>query len=192
MQGCWRSLRPSHSRRQLHQHADYCTLAGRGYFRYPDLRFTSIGFRLARSSGNQPSGGGDALGGTTSVSSDSRGTQPRPHQTDKAARWRAGKMGADGASPSKGLGPPPVCQLSGSASKHGIPAAFSYFILYTSYFLLTSVSSDSCGAQPRPIPADKAALARGKSGRRRSIALQGFRRALPRRLRVRRPLRSKW
>ncbi len=45
------------------------------------------------------------------------------------------------------------------------------------------MSSDFCGAQPRPIPADKAALARGKSGRRRSIALQGFRRALPRRAR---------
>jgi hypothetical protein len=97
------------------QHADYCTLAGRGYFSYPDLRFSYIGFRLARSSGNQPSGVGDALGGTTSVSSDSRGTQPRPH------------------------------------------------------------------------PADKAALARGKNGRRRSIALQGVRRAPPRRLRVRRP-----
>ena len=62
-------------RRQLHQHADYCTLAGRGYFSYPDLRFSYIGFRLARSSGNQPSGVGDALGGTTSVSSDSRGGQ---------------------------------------------------------------------------------------------------------------------
>jgi hypothetical protein len=36
------------------------------------------------------------------------------------------------------------------------------------------VSSDSRGAQPRPIPADEAALARGKNGRRRSIALQGI------------------
>ena len=36
----------------------------------------------------------------------------------------------------------------------------------------TSVSSDFCGAQPRPYPADKATLARGKNGRRRSIALQ--------------------
>ena len=38
----------------------------------------------------------------------------------------------------------------------------------------TSVSSDSRGAQHRPHPVDKAALARGKNGRRRSIALQGF------------------
>jgi hypothetical protein len=45
------------------------------------------------------------------------------------------------------------------------------------------VSSDSRGAQPRLIPADKAALARGKNGRRRSIALQGFRWALSRRVR---------
>ena len=37
------------------------------------------------------------------------------------------------------------------------------------------VSSDLCGAQPRLITADKAALTRGKNGRRRSIALQGFR-----------------
>jgi len=36
------------------------------------------------------------------------------------------------------------------------------------------VSSDFCGAQPRPHPSDKATLARGKSGRRRSIALQIF------------------
>jgi len=36
------------------------------------------------------------------------------------------------------------------------------------------VSSDSRGAQARIHPADKAALARGKSGRRRSIALQGI------------------
>ena len=38
----------------------------------------------------------------------------------------------------------------------------------------TSVSSDLCGAKARLIPADKAVLARGKNGRRRSIALQGF------------------
>ena len=36
------------------------------------------------------------------------------------------------------------------------------------------MSSDSRGAQPRLIPSDKAALARGKNGRRRSIALQVF------------------
>ena len=36
----------------------------------------------------------------------------------------------------------------------------------------TSVSSDFRGAKPRPHPSDKAALARGKNGRRRSIALQ--------------------
>ena len=36
----------------------------------------------------------------------------------------------------------------------------------------TSVSSDFRGAKPRPHPAERAALARGKSGRRRSIALQ--------------------
>ena len=36
------------------------------------------------------------------------------------------------------------------------------------------MSSDSRGAQARLHPADKAALARGKSGRRRSIALQGI------------------
>ena len=48
---------------------------------------------------------------------------------------------------------------------------------------MTAVSSDLCGAKARLIPADKAALARGKSGRRRSIALQGFRLALPRRVR---------
>jgi hypothetical protein len=40
---------------------------------------------------------------------------------------------------------------------------------------MTAVSSDLCGAQPRPHPADKAALTRGKNGRRQSIALQGFR-----------------
>ena len=38
----------------------------------------------------------------------------------------------------------------------------------------TSVSSDFRGAQPRLHPADKAALAREKNGRRRSIALQGI------------------
>ena len=37
------------------------------------------------------------------------------------------------------------------------------------------MSSDFCGAQPRPHPAERAALARGKNGRRRSIALQAFR-----------------
>ena len=36
------------------------------------------------------------------------------------------------------------------------------------------MSSDSRWAQPRPHPSDKATLARGKSGRRRSIALQVF------------------
>ena len=45
------------------------------------------------------------------------------------------------------------------------------------------MSSDSRGAKARLIPADKAALARGKSGRRRSIALQGFRWALSSRVR---------
>jgi len=39
----------------------------------------------------------------------------------------------------------------------------------------TSVSFDSCGAQPCPIPKNKAAQSRGKNGRRQSIALQGFR-----------------
>ena len=38
----------------------------------------------------------------------------------------------------------------------------------------TSVSSDFCEAQPRPIPAYTPALARGENGRRRSIALQIF------------------
>jgi hypothetical protein len=36
------------------------------------------------------------------------------------------------------------------------------------------VSADLCGAKARLIPADQAALSRGKNGRRRSIALQGF------------------
>jgi len=47
----------------------------------------------------------------------------------------------------------------------------------------TAVSSDFREAQPRPIRANKAALARGKNGRRRSIALQGFREPRPCRLR---------
>jgi hypothetical protein len=38
----------------------------------------------------------------------------------------------------------------------------------------TAVSSYFRGAQPGPHPADKATLTRGKNGRRRSIALQGF------------------
>jgi len=71
-------------------------------------------------------------------------------------RWRAGKVGADGASPSKGFRwalPRRVRDKTGG---------------------MTSVSSDFRGAQPRPHPAEKAALARGRSGHRRSIALQGF------------------
>ena len=65
-------------------------------------------------------------------------------------------MGADGASPSKGFRralPRRVRDKTGG---------------------MTSVSSDSRGAKPRPHPSDKAALARGKNGRRRSIALQVF------------------
>ena len=82
------------------------------------------------------------------------GRSPAPIRPTKP-RLRAGKMGADGASPSR---------LS-----IGAPAPRSWYIGGT-----TSVSSDSRGAQPRLIPADKAALSRGKNGRRRSIALQVF------------------
>ena len=67
------------------------------------------------------------------------------------------------------------------------------------------MSSQDSGAQRRPRSVDgfanwfansntipRQGRLRRKSGRRRSIALQVFRVALPRRLRVRRPLRSKW
>ena len=83
------------------------------------------------------------------------GRSPAPIRPTRL-RWRAGKMGADGASPSKGFRRALPRRVRGDTGG------------------TTSVSSDSRGAQPRLHPADKAALARWKSGRRRSIALQGI------------------
>ncbi len=83
------------------------------------------------------------------------GRSPAPIRPTKP-RWRAGKMGADGASPSK------VFDRRSRAAfvikLEGRPPC----------------RPTLCGAKPRPHPAERAALARGKSGRRRSIALQVF------------------
>ena len=80
-------------------------------------------------------------------------------------RWRAGIMGADEASPSNGF------------DGHSRAA-----------FVIKLEGRPPCrpilaGRSPAPVPKDNAALARGKNGRRRSIALQGFREALTRRVR---------
>jgi hypothetical protein len=85
------------------------------------------------------------IGGTTSVSSDSFRAQPAPFPQTRP-RWRAGKMGADGASPSKDF------ERRSRAACRGFGGT-------------TAVSSDSRGAQSRPIPADRAALVRVKNGR---------------------------
>ena len=60
------------------------------------------------------------------MSSDFRGAQPRPHPAERAALAR-GKNGRRRSIALQAFRPPPVYQLSGSASKHGIPSApFSF------------------------------------------------------------------
>jgi hypothetical protein len=88
------------------------------------------------------------------VSSEFAGRSSAPFRSTRP-RCRAGKMGADRASPSK-------------VFERRYRLAFGV----TFFGGTTAVSSHFREAQPRPIPANNAALARGKYGRRRSIALQ--------------------